>query len=291
MKNVQNHWLTSHVLISAFRQYFGEYINAPCSVLPCNSHNKQPHTDSAVLILRFCLASLYRFALWKNFLFAHPPKSHLLISAITRPIKWYWLRRKYCLALESLIVNSKYKVRNENETLFHFHLRQQFTSNGFSFESQNVSLRCWKKTQHTPPNAIYMNTLSCVHDIHVCMCMCAESVYRLAHSNHCYWIIEQIAVCCCCRCCCFIQTIHNRVYRIHCDEVLSWYGLNDGSVYLYEHNAPNPTFIILSVSLFSPHVQCSLQTTEQNSTNILIMLCVQYSRERRKNKLSQKREE
>lgn len=132
-----------------------------------------------------------------------------------------------------------------------------------------------KKTQHTPPNAIYMYILSCVHNIHVRMCLCAESVYHLAHSNHCYWIIEQIAVCCCCRCCCcFIQTIHNRVYCIHCDKVLSWYGMNDGSVYLYVHNAPNPTFIILSVLLFSPHVQCSLWTTEQNSTNLLIMLCV-----------------
>lgn len=99
-------------------------------------------------------------------------------------VKWIWVLFSITFALDC---KTKMKHKSHSQKLFlsGFHLRQQFTSNGFSFhESQNVGFALLKN-YHTPPN-IRKNTIhtGCVH-VYVCRLACMDvCVYVVCRASH-----------------------------------------------------------------------------------------------------------
>lgn len=135
-------------------------------------------------------------------------------------------------------------------TLFHFHLRQQFTSNGLSFSiAKYYSLRCWN-TSHPSVNRHSSNGVCTIFRVCACVCV-ANRLSRLAHTNHCYWILlkraRYVSLLCCC--CLLYKPFHRQTAILY--VAIFYRGMNGLFIF---HNAPNPTFYysfrISAVSLF-----------------------------------------
>lgn len=131
----------------------------------------------------------------------------------------------YLTVFLHLISNRIWKKKSQkiiNATLFHFHLRHQFTSNDFSFQIAKCLFALLKNI--TPLRNRIHDThrfLSCVHYIRayaiwmyvlfLCVLLPEYPIHHLIHSNHCYWILTEwnerarsicpcMCVCCCCCC-------------------------------------------------------------------------------------------
>lgn len=177
-------WLTSHVLSQRFGKYFGEYKRTLFS-FSCN-HNKQPHTVNADFAYFFySIRAVYRFCFKKKKLsFCTLIKSHLfnlcyhvvnaiILMPIVLALYIHWFDRKQ---------SSKTRMKLSFTSIY--------GNNSLLMVSLVWIAKCKllkKNNHHTPPNA-NIDVLSCVHNM--LACMCGESVCCLAHSNHCYWIIE-----------------------------------------------------------------------------------------------------